>query len=264
MKKVLIFLCIVSLACQEKVSKPSFISFKIVDDSLSIIAKNKLPCPTLILLETTNARFDTLINLQAKEQKEIIRFHHKEMDTLEFLKTYHIRMLYGNHPTKPHDSLYNYALPFLKGKRYKIIQGHFGKFSHQSDFSKFAIDVKMNVGQTVCAMRDGVVVGIKDDSNEGGNSKKYYDMANYILLYHKDGTFSQYVHLKHKGSLVTVGDSVIKGQPIGLSGNTGYSTTPHLHFGVFKTTLEGFKSIPYQLDSIPSHYYTKGKFAIHN
>lgn len=117
----------------------------------------------------------------------------------------------------------------------------------------------MNVGQTVCAMRDGIVVGVKQDSNRGGRNKKYYNDANYILIYHEDGAFTQYVHLKYKGSLVKIGDKVKKSQPIGYSGNTGFSTGPHLHFGVFKPTSKGFESVPYQLNSIPSKRYTNGK-----
>ena len=85
----------------------------------------------------------------------------------------------------------------------------------------------MNVGQTVCAMRDGIVVGVKQDSNRGGRNKKYYNDANYILIYYEDGAFTQYVHLKYKGSLVKIVDKVKKGQPIGYSGNTGFSTDPH-------------------------------------
>jgi murein DD-endopeptidase MepM/ murein hydrolase activator NlpD len=116
-----------------------------------------------------------------------------------------------NYPLNSYDSLYNYNLPFAKGKRYKILQGHFGKFSHYSDFSRYAIDFKMNVGQPIHGMREGVVINVKEDSNEGGKDKKYYDKANYILVYHKDGTFAQYVHLKQDGAVVEKEDTIQKG-----------------------------------------------------
>ena len=55
-----------------------------------------------------------------------------------------------------------------------------------------------------------------------------------MTLQHNNGEFSQYVHLKHEGALIKLWEKVRKGQPIALSGNTGFSTAPHLHFQVFK------------------------------
>ena len=85
-----------------------------------------------------------------------------------------------------------------------------------------------------------------------------------ILVYHSDGTFAQYAHFKKNGVLVKVGDTVKKEQIIGYSGNTGMSTEPHLHFAVYKPTINGLVSIRYILDSIPTKKYTKGKYANHN
>ena len=264
MKKVLIFFLSISIYCQEKNSKPSFISFESKNDSLHVIAQNPMLCPTFLVISDLTLNKDSIINFEPKEKKHLFGYQNVEMDTIRLLNKYKFRMLYGSHPPKKLDSTVNYGLPFSKGKRYKIIQGHFGKFSHRKPFSRYAIDFKMNIGQTVCAMRDGIVVSVKQDSNKGGRDKKYYNDANYILLYHEDGAFTQYVHLKHKGVLVKIGDKVKKGQPIGYSGNTGFSTGPHLHFGVFKPTLDGFVSVPYLLNSIPSKRYIKGKYALND
>ena len=57
--------------------------------------------------------------------------------------------------------------------------------------------------------------------------------ANHITVYHADGTFAEYVHLKYLGVLVQIGAKVRAGDPLGLSGNTGYSSQPHLHFAVY-------------------------------
>ena len=55
----------------------------------------------------------------------------------------------------------------------------------------------------------------------------------FIAIYHtQSGLYTQYVHLNHKGVLVKLGDYVKKGQPIGISGMTGFTTIEHLHFNV--------------------------------
>ena len=57
---------------------------------------------------------------------------------------------------------------------------------------------------------------------------------NYVNIRHSDGTLGNYYHLKQGGSAVKIGDKVKKGQLIAYSGNTGYTTAPHLHFSVSK------------------------------
>jgi len=55
--------------------------------------------------------------------------------------------------------------------------------------------------------------------------------SNWVKIRHADRTIAAYSHLTERGALVKVGDHVIAGQPIGLSGNTGNTGgLPHLHF----------------------------------
>ena len=56
---------------------------------------------------------------------------------------------------------------------------------------------------------------------------------------HSDGTFGNYAHLKYRGAAVKKGDFVEKGQLIGYSGNTGFSSGPHLHFSVLINRIDG-------------------------
>ena len=259
---IFVFTTFVSCKGVNQISKPSYIDFSFKNEILTVKAKNSLPCPTFVTIK--GFINDSVVNFKPFESKVILEFKDSIVDTLGILKKYDPKMKYGTYPFKQYDTTYNYSLPFEKGKRYRIMQGHFGNFSHNSNFSKYAIDFRMDIGQPICAMRDGIVIRVKQNSNEGGSDRKYLDKGNYILIYHKDGTFSQYVHLMYKGAIVRKNDSVKKGQRIGYSGNTGFSTAPHLHFGVFKPTLKGFISIPYILDSIPSKNYRKGKYAINN
>jgi len=131
-----------------------------------------------------------------------------------------------------HDSGTRYCLPFEKGKAYRVCQGYNGRLSHHGP-NQYAVDFAMPEGTTVCAARAGIVVDLKESSNVGGRDKKYSGESNYVSVAHDDGTIGEYHHLKLDGVLVEIGDEVTAGQPIALSGNTGYSTFPHLHFGVY-------------------------------
>ncbi len=116
-----------------------------------------------------------------------------------------------------------------------------------NDFPEFNIDLTHAIDflvpekTEVLAARKGRVVNVKVDSNKGGDNKKYQGniYLNSISIDHENGEVSEYAHLFHNGSLVKVGDFVETGQVIGYSGNTGYSTEPHLHFHVIRILGSG-------------------------
>lgn len=139
-----------------------------------------------------------------------------------------------------HDDNHLYLLPFAHGTNQLLTQGYHGKFSHAG---ACALDFGMPEGTPVHAARGGIVVAIKQDSDIGGPSAKYIHDANTITIYHDDGTFADYVHLQKNSSSLQVGDVVRAGQQIALSGNTGFSTAPHLHFQVYLPG-EKHKTIP--------------------
>ena len=153
--------------------------------------------------------------------------------------------------TVQHDDTQMYQLPYPSGLSFPVSQGFHGKYSHTGG-DCYSIDFKMPEGSPVHAAREGIVVGIKDDSNVGGSSKKFEWDANYILIQHSDGTLGHYVHLQKGGVKVNIGDKVVAGQFIGLSGNTGHSTGPHLHFAVFKAqTGKQRETIPVKFRTTP-------------
>lgn len=132
-----------------------------------------------------------------------------------------------------HQDDYLYKLPFIKGAEVYVSQGYHGETSHKG-LSSYAVDFPVPVGTPVYAAREGVVVGAEGNNNFGGASPEYRQYANYVIIEHSDGTMGNYYHLKQGGAAVSIGQKVLKGDLIGYSGNTGYTSGPHLHFSVSK------------------------------
>ncbi len=138
------------------------------------------------------------------------------------------------------DTSYVYSLPYEDGRSHLVVQGYFGIFSHQE---RAALDFKMKRGTNIVAVRDGVVIRVKEDGSKGGWSRKYRSHGNNIVIQHDDNSRSGYWHLQKDGALVNVGDTIKQGQVIGLSGKTGYAATPHLHFIVWKNDSRGWQQV---------------------
>ena len=86
-----------------------------------------------------------------------------------------------------------------------------------------AVDFGAPVGTPVLAAAEGTVIVAKSSGYNGGYGK-------YIVLEHSNGTQTLYGHLS--AVYVEVGDTAKQLEKIALSGNTGRSTGPHLHFEV--------------------------------
>jgi hypothetical protein len=122
-------------------------------------------------------------------------------------------------------------LPFTDDTARLVIQGNGGAFSH-SGLYQYAWDFEMPEGTPVAAAAEGVVAETVDGFTEGAPDRKLENRANLILVDHGGARFSVYQHLQPGGILVHEGDRVLRGQPIGKSGNTGFTSRPHLHFAV--------------------------------
>lgn len=88
------------------------------------------------------------------------------------------------------------------------------------------IDLRARLGTPVYAAQDGEVI-------YSGNRIKGY--GNMVVVRHSKGLFSIYAH--HSRNLVKKGDQVRRGQQLALSGKTGRSSGPHLHFEVRRGVL---------------------------
>jgi len=149
-----------------------------------------------------------------------------------------------------HDESQLYRLPYESGKSYYVLQGYGSRLSHTGP-EEYTVDFKMREGTPVHAARGGVVVKMEESNSRGcwkGGCGKY---ANYIVILHDDWTTGEYYHLQQNGALVELGERVVTGQKIGLSGDTGNSALPHLHFGVYRAAPWGkFQSVPVRFSSV--------------
>ena len=146
------------------------------------------------------------------------------------------------------DTSYIYTLPFEHKKKVFLIQGYESSFSHKGEK---ALDFKVKKGTKVCAARGGVVTAIRKDSGKGGLKPENLSDGNYITIQHDDRSVAWYWHLQQDGVMVNIGDTVKTGQWIGLSGNTGYSAFPHLHFEV-----QGYDA-PGSYKQLPTRFFTQ-------
>lgn len=138
-----------------------------------------------------------------------------------------------------------YAAPFCRGC-FPVSQGFNGSFSHQNPENRYAVDIAMPVGTALCAARAGVVMEVAKDYYAGGTDRaELMERANFIRILHEDGTMAIYAHLMLESVQVLPGQRVSAGQTIGFSGDTGYSSGPHLHFAVQQNLGMAIASIPF-------------------
>lgn len=164
----------------------------------------------------------------------------------------HVRMLQKGKITE--DTSFVYQLPFEEGNSYRLVQGYYSAFSHKN---RAALDFKMKRGTKILAARGGVVIRVKEDSNQGGWNKKYLPHGNNVVIEHDDGSRSGYWHLQKDGVLVNVGDTVKTGQVIALSGKTGYAAIPHVHFLVWTSGNARWRPVPTRFQTSKGIRYLK-------
>jgi murein DD-endopeptidase MepM/ murein hydrolase activator NlpD len=106
----------------------------------------------------------------------------------------------------------------------------------------------MPIGSPIIAARSGEVVHVVEVHDNGTRKP---GEENVVVIKHSDGTFGRYYHLTKEGVLVTVGQSVKQGQRIALSGDSGASAGPHLHFDVTKDCYEwGCQTIRFEFGNV--------------
>ncbi|MBI5021380.1 MAG: M23 family metallopeptidase [Ignavibacteriales bacterium] len=109
----------------------------------------------------------------------------------------------------------------------------------------------MPVGTLITATRSRRVVYILESYLDNDQTPGHENVA---IVRHEDPTYARYVHLTTNGALVTPGQNVAPGDTIGLSGNSGSSGAPHLHFDVTNShTGRNDQTIPFDFKNTIPH-----------
>ncbi|MCM2312959.1 MAG: M23 family metallopeptidase [Steroidobacteraceae bacterium] len=158
-----------------------------------------------------------------------------------------IRFDYGyviGDPAATHQPPGPYRAPFAAARTFQVTQAPPDAITHRDPGSRNAIDIAMPVGTAVHAAREGLVINVAHKFFRGGTTQEVRDEANFVQVLHDDGTTAIYAHLQLNTVRVRPGQRVQRGEYIANSGNTGYSSGPHLHFVVLRNAGLRSESVP--------------------
>ncbi len=151
----------------------------------------------------------------------------------------------GDPAARPDDQVY--AFP-IGGEPWLLSQGWNGRFSHQHPQSRYAIDLQVAEGTPVLAARDGTVMQVERDFEGAGlDLERFAGRANHVRVLHDDGSMAVYAHLAPDSVVVSPGRRVRSGQLLARSGNTGFSSGPHLHFALQANLGMQLVSLPFEM-----------------
>ena len=166
-----------------------------------------------------------------------------ENESAPFLE-YQYQHLAGD-PAARHRPGQAYRAPFAVATDHPVTQAFPEVATHMTRDSQYAVDVAMPIGTDIMAARGGVVFDVAASNFRGGlDPARDGPAANVIRILHDDGTYAIYAHLNTNSIRVRPGDRVQRGQYIADSGNTGFSSGPHLHFAVVRNAGMAIESVP--------------------
>lgn len=231
---------------------PEFlVSHEISGKKIEFTARNDYHAPVEVRLEfveITGVSFpdpdqDLYWVIEPRSNRVLLNLEVLAEDSVPRIR-YQFRYMPGD-PTASHQVAEGYQAPFSSGLDFPITQAYPDSATHKSRDSTYAVDIAMPIGTNVLAARSGVVFDVTSDNYRSGLDRdEDGPRANIIRILHEDGTFSLYAHLNWNTIRVNPGDRVRAGQYIADSGNTGFSSGPHLHFSVQRNVGFSVESLP--------------------
>ena len=234
-------------------SKPPSVEVttRLVDGEYQFFAHNEYFAPVEVVLA-----LDELTNIGRPSSDQVMRWivdPQSEMKLVGLPTTgndpepaarYRYISLHGD-PRSRHDPPRAYRAPFSVAGSYNVTQAFPYGITHDTADSRYAVDIAMLVGTDIHAARGGIVFEVASTNFRGGTDpNRDAASANIVRILHDDGTHAVYAHLNWNSIRVKPGDVVERGQYIADSGNTGFSSGPHLHFAVLRNVGMRIESIP--------------------
>jgi murein DD-endopeptidase MepM/ murein hydrolase activator NlpD len=232
--------------------EPEFsVTHEVIDTTIEIVAHNEFYAPVEVRLE-----FAKITGVSFPDPDQVLRWvidprSDQLLLNLEVLQEFdapYVEYLFEylpGDPTASHQENEGYLVPFSAGRDFPITQAYPDAMTHRTPDSVYAVDIAMPVGTNVLAARDGIVFDVASKNYRGGlDLSRDGEAANIIRILHDDGSFSLYAHLNWNSIRVKPGDRVRAGQYIADSGNTGFTSGPHLHFSVQRNAGLRVESIP--------------------
>lgn len=212
--------------------------------------QNPWPGPAQVrLLARDNRGFEAVPGLPATtvlaagERRVVARIYRIEGDAARL--GLEVQAIPGDPRALPDGQLYR--LPFADAP-VRVDQGFDGAFSHHDLANRYALDFALPEGTPVLAAREGIVLEVEGGFAEGGpDRERDAGQANLVRILHRDGSMAVYAHLAPAGITVRPGQWVKAGERIALSGHTGLSTAPHLHFAVQVNAGLRLAAIPFRM-----------------
>jgi murein DD-endopeptidase MepM/ murein hydrolase activator NlpD len=233
-------------------AEPEFVVQHIDDErGLSFVATNAYHAPFEIMLH-----FERIIGLELPPVDLELRWvvparSRATLLTLERLvgstvpeANYFYEYVAGNSAAK-HAPEQPYRTPYAVAQSFPVSQAYPDAATHQTPDSAHAVDFALPIGTGVFAARGGIVFDVEGANYRGGlDTSRHGASPNVVQILHDDGTFAVYAHLRRSSIRVRPGDRVRRGDYIAESGNTGFSTGPHLHFVVLRNAGMSLVSVP--------------------
>ena len=235
------------------------VSYRQVGDGIGLFARNRYHAPIelkLLIKEIRGLDFPEIDDdlrwvLPARSEKSLFRLARLE-DGPEPYLSYRFQYLAGD-PAARHEPNGLYRVPYALANDFPISQAYPDVVTHSTPDSKYAVDIAMPIGTDIFAARGGVVFDVAANNYRNGlDLERDGPRANVVRILHDDGTYAIYAHLNWNSIRVRPGDRVERGQYIADSGNTGYSSGPHLHFAIVQNVGLRLESIPFEFQGMSS------------